>query len=283
MMTSSVNVVVVAYGAPGLLDACLGALGGEFPVWVVDNSSQEKIRELSERHGATYVDPGHNLGFAGGVNLGLAQLDRPADDVLLLNPDAQISAQDVVELQRCLHAASGTACVAPAQLDRAEGAAARVGWPFPTPLGAWVEAVGLGRLRRRTDFVIGSVLLLHAGALAEVGPFDERFFLYAEETDWQRRAHGLGWSVTICPDVIALHEGAGTDGDPTTREIHFHASHERYLRKYYGSPGWQVYRAGAMSGALIRAVVLPRPRGRAAAARFHLYRQGPCRVEARST
>ena len=59
MMTSPVDVVVVAYGAPGLLDACLGALGGEFPVLVVDNSSLEKIRELSERHGATYVDPGH--------------------------------------------------------------------------------------------------------------------------------------------------------------------------------------------------------------------------------
>ena len=46
--------------------------------------------------------------------------------------------------------------------------------------------------------------------------------------------------------------------------------------------GWQVYRAGAMVGALIRAVVLPGERGRKAANRFHLYRRGPCRVEDRT-
>jgi GT2 family glycosyltransferase len=143
-----------------------------------------------------------------------------------------------------------------------------------------VEAVGLGRLRRRVDFVIGSVLLLRARALDEVGPFDERFFLYAEETDWQRRAADLGWEAAVCVQVSAVHVGAGTGGDPSVRRTHFHASHERYLRKHFGPRGWQVYRTGVMTGAALRALVLPGRRGRDAADRFHLYRRGPCRVEA---
>ncbi len=141
--------------------------------------------------------------------------------------------------------------------------------------------MGLGALRRKVDFVIGSVLLVRASALTEVGPFDEQFFLYAEETDWQRRARNLGWGVGLCSQVTAIHVGAGTGGDATIREAHFHASQERYVRKYFGPRGWLVYRAGVMVGSGLRALVLPGARGRAAADRFHRYRHGPCRVEAR--
>jgi GT2 family glycosyltransferase len=281
-MTTPVEVVVVAYGASDLLDACLDALGGRLAVVVVDNSSRPEVRAVSDRHGARYVDPGRNLGFAGGVNVGLLHRQEPTGDVLLLNPDAEIGPEDVARLHRCLMASPHLACVAPRQVDGPGGRDDRVGWPFPTPQGAWVEAVGLGRLRRRVDFLIGSVLLVRSAALEEVGPFDEQFFLYAEETDWQRRARHLGWGVALCPEVTAVHVGAGTGGDATVREVHFHASHERYLRKHFGPGGWRVYRAGVLVGSAIRAVVLSGRRGRSAAERFHLYRQGPCRVEARN-
>ena len=77
-----------------------------------------------------------------------------------------------------------------------------------------MEAAGLGRLRHRVDFLIGSVLLLGDRALTDVGGFDEQFFLYAEESDWQRRATDHGWRVALCADVTATHVGAGTSGDP---------------------------------------------------------------------
>ena len=208
---------------------------------VVDNSSDPSVRAVVERHGATYVDPGRNLGFGAGVNVGLEHRavtgDPGPDDLLLLNPDASITPDAIARLRDQLQAADDLACVAPAQLDPVTGEEARVGWPFPTPARAWLEALGLGRLGGGTDFLIGSVLLVRAEALAEVGPFDERFFLYAEETDWQRRAHDLGWKVALCPEVVATHVGAGTGGDQSERDTHFHASNERYLRKHYGTVG----------------------------------------------
>jgi GT2 family glycosyltransferase len=279
-MAKNVDVVVVAFGAPELLAGCLTELGGTFPVVVVDNSSDAQVRAVADRHGARYVDPGANLGFGAGVNVGVAHRLQPLGDVLLLNPDATIDADGVDQLHHCLHAVGDLACVAPAQVDPS-GRTARVAWPFPTPTGAWVEAMGLGSLRRREDFMIGSVLLVRSAALAEIGPFDERFFLYAEETDWQRRARDLGWRSAVCPQVTAVHVGAGTGGDASDRDVHFHASHERYMRKHHGTTGWWVYRAGMMVGALIRTLVLTGGRRARAAARFHLYRQGPCRVESR--
>jgi GT2 family glycosyltransferase len=277
---AGVDVVVVAFGAPELLAECLRSLDGEFPVVVVDNSSDGRVRAVSEEHGARYLDPGENRGFAAGVNLGLS-LGRSGADVLLLNPDATVTPDGVSQLRHCLNQQPDVACAAPAQVEPGGGGIARVAWPFPTPAGAWMEAIGLGRFRRGHQFMIGSVLLVRARALAEVGRFDERFFLYAEETDWQRRADRLGWRMALCPEVTATHVGAGTGGDSSARDVHFHASHERYIRKHHGTAGWWVYRTGVMAGALPRVLVLPGARGRAAADRFHLYWQGPSRVESR--
>ncbi len=275
-----VTVVVVAYGAPELLDAALRALEGAYPVTVVDNSSDPEVRAVVDRFAAEYVDPGRNLGFAGGVNLGTSGRIAPGTDVLLLNPDAAIAPAGVALLQRALAADDRLAAVAPSQHDPATGAPARVAWPFPSPLGAWIEAFGLGGLRRRADYLIGSVLLLRGEALADVGPFDDRFFLYAEEADWQRRATDRGWTVALCPGATATHVGSGTGGAEARREAHFHGSHERYLRKHHGTGGWLVYRSAAVVGAAVRALVLRGERGRQAAARFTLYRRGPLRVEA---
>jgi GT2 family glycosyltransferase/glycosyltransferase involved in cell wall biosynthesis len=271
-------VVVVAFHAPELLDRCLEALDGAFDVVVVDNSSDPSVEAVTGARGCTYVDPGRNLGFAGGVNRGCAA--RAGRDVLLLNPDATISPDAVRDLQSALGGDPGLAAVAPSQSGPGGAEPDRVAWPFPTPAGAWLEAVGLGRLRDRPDFLIGSVLLLRSAALDDVGPFDDRFFLYAEESDWQRRAADRGWRVALCPSVTATHVGAGTGGDPVRRETHFQASHERYLRKHHGTVGWWSYRAASVAGSAVRATVLRGDRGRSARTRLQLFMTGPLRAEA---
>ncbi len=277
---SAVEVVVVAYGAPDKLAAALAPLAGQFPVIVVDNSSSAATREVVERAGARYLDPGTNLGFAAAVNLGCAAREDPEADVLLLNPDAIVTAADVQRLREALAADPGLAAVAPEIVD-ADGAAARALWPFPTPARAVAEAAGLGRLPTRGGFLIGAVLLLRAQAVAELGGLDERFFLYAEETDWQLRARRLGWRLGLVSQARAMHEGAGAGGDPTWREAQFTASLELYIRKHYGAAGWAVFRAANLLGAAARGAVLRGPARDAARRRVALYLRGPVRVSAR--
>jgi GT2 family glycosyltransferase len=195
--------------------------------------------------------------------------------VLLLNPDAVVAPAVVEQLHRALEASPRLACVAPAQHASGSPTMDRVCWPFPTPARAWLEAIGLGRFQRSCDFLIGSILLLRGAALIDVGGFDERFFLYAEETDWQYRAAQKGWGVELCSDLDAIHAGAGTDHDERRRTLRFHAGIERYVRKWYGGRGWLVFRVGSIVGATIRSVVLIGPRRRAAAERRRLYMSGP--------
>ncbi len=274
----ALEVVVVAYGQPDLLRASLEPLR-DLSVTVVDNSSSDQVRAVANAARARYVDPGRNGGFGAGVNAALAHVD-PTADVLLVNPDAIVQPADIETLRQALHADRQLASVGPVQGD-VDGRESRVFWPFPSPVATWVDAAGLGRFRR-ARYVIGSVLLLRREALDQVGGFDdERFFLYAEETDWAYRATRLGWRHAVVEQARAVHLGAATSTDAQRRETHFHAGQETYLRKHYGTVGWQVSRAGQVAGSAVRALVLRGERGQAASQRMRLYLAGPRRSEVR--
>jgi GT2 family glycosyltransferase len=233
-------------------------LEGRFGVTIVDNSSLYETAELARRFGAHYVDAQSNLGFARGVNLALKSLrdrGRNSSDVLLLNPDAVISADGVLTLQRHLHANPTYACIAPAQNHPITGVPERVVWPFPSPSSAWLTAIGAGRLDRRHGFGIGSILLIRRSALENVGDFDERFFLYAEETDWQRRAIRRGWQIGYVPEVVATHLGAGTGGSAKRRFQLFHTSLLTYMEKHHGRSGEGSFRLAMILGGLVRSVL----------------------------
>jgi GT2 family glycosyltransferase len=249
-------------------------------VTIVDNSTSAEVRTVAEHHRAAYRDAGGNRGFGAGVNVVLRSLNGAEPrDVLLLNPDAVLSPGALAALaERLGRTGSERLGAVSPRLIGSDSAEQRVSWPFPSPGRAWCEAIGLGRLPARKRFSIGAVLLLRWEAVQEVGLFDERFFLYAEEADWQRRALELGWTLAVCEDVFAEHEGAGTSEDPLRREALFHAAQETYIRKWYGGAGWWVYRAGVIFGALVRAVVLVRERRAEAARRSLLYVRGPRRT-----
>lgn len=272
------EIVVVAYGDPAPLDDALGVLQDKYPITIVDNSSRDDTRLVAERHGAHYVDPGTNLGFAAGVNAALASLDdrgRDRTDVLLLNPDATIAPADVEALRAAMIGDPTLACVAPRQDHPGQAGSERVVWPFPSPAAAWLGAMGAARLDRRHGFVIGSILLLRRAALDDVGRFDEGFFLYAEETDWQYRATRRGWRTGFVPDAYGTHVGAGTGGDSHARLVMFHTSLRRYMRKHYGRRGAASFRAAMVAGAAVRGLLGRGETRRSARQRLRLYLAAP--------
>lgn len=281
MTAREVHVVVVAFHAPEQLSRSLAVLNRQFAVTVIDNSSSAEVAVVAHRWGAEYVDAGSNRGFAAGVNLALRRLATSSADVLLLNPDATIEPDGVCDLSRFLHRPDHerVAAVSPRLVDAA-GTQQKVVWPLPTPGRMWLEAVGLGRVAVTTTFVVGAVLLLRREALDDVGLVDERFFLYAEEADWQRRARASGWVSAVDVDVIAEHAGAGTSVDARRRETLFHAAQQTYITKWYGRGGWRAYRVAACLGAAVRALILTRDRRQEAARRALLYFRGPRRCAA---
>jgi GT2 family glycosyltransferase len=275
-MTGDPGVVVVAFHGAEDLDRCLAPIAGSLDVVVVDNSSDDQVAKVADQHGCRYADTGANLGFAAGVNAGVSLL--PADvDILLLNPDAVIGLDDILALSRELAGDPALAAVSPRLVDDA-GDEQRVEWPFPSPARMWWEALGGPRLRAEpSDFVVGAVLMLRRAAWREVGGFDERFFLYAEEADWQRRAAGRGWSSRVVDSAVASHRGAGTSTNAEQRDRFFHAATETYIRKWFSASGWANYRLAASVAAVARTAGGSPLKRQAARSRLSSYLVGPRR------
>jgi GT2 family glycosyltransferase len=91
---------------------------------------------------------------------------------------------------------------------------------------------------QQVDWVVGAAILIRREAWLEVGPLEEGFFMYFEETDWCRRSAEAGWEVHYLPAAQVIHyEGKSSQQVVAARTLRFQRSKLRYARKYFGS-GW---------------------------------------------
>lgn len=232
-----VTVVVVTFNSadvvPGLLASLSVGLGSlDWTLVVVDNGSRDGTVELvqSIAPDALVVRSGRNGGYAAGINLGVAQVaDRTA--VLVLNPDVRLEPGCVPELVAALRR-TGAGIVVP-RLDDASGRLISSRRREPTLRRALADAVlGAERAGRiadlgevitdpgdyedevPTDWAEGSTQLVSARCWAAVGPWDESYFLYSEETDFALRARDAGFATYFVPTARAVHLEGGSAGNP---------------------------------------------------------------------
>jgi len=235
-------VVIVNYRTAGLTEQCLRSLAEEVVdvsgarVVVVDNGSgdgsaerfERVIRERGWSEWASVLALPENVGFAAGNNRGIEAVGE-AEHYLLLNSDtiahrgALSHCLTVMEREPDVGAMS---CLVANEDGSPQTAARR----FPTPIRQLLSAVGLpwraARLfrwadvedpgwdrrtvRRDVDWLGGAFLLVRGEALRQVGPLDERFFMYGEDVELCHRLARAGWRRLYDPSVAITHFGAGS-------------------------------------------------------------------------
>jgi len=241
-------------------------------VVVSDNGSTDGSCEmLRERYGdrVTIVENGANLGFAAGCNRAFAVTTAPY--VYLLNPDAQLrpgALRAIVDFMDA-HPRCG---IAGSRIYNLDGTIQRdaVG-EFDTWTGAFLRSSAWGEwpmlrryangaslrewdyaTQRRVDIVIGAAMAIRREMLQQIGPFDERFFLYHEEVDFARRAADAGWETWFVPQSEAVHEGrASSRGAGYSVEARKQRSRRAYWLKHHGTVWY-----GTLVAALIGRYVL---------------------------
>jgi hypothetical protein len=270
--TSEVSAVIVSFNTRDLLERCLTDLGAQDGVAVqtivVDNGSTDGSPAMVRERfpGVELVALSENVGFARANNLAFER--SRGEYVLLLNSDAFLH-PDALRALIAAAIRNPQAGAVGARLLNPDGTLQRSAWPFPDPVRILLEAFGIHRLLRRTrfyedlgvwahdeeravDFVIGACILLRADALAEVGGFDEQFWMYGEEADLERRLTDRGWSVILTPAANASHVGSASTTDSTVRIRHFYAGQRRFLRKHRGTGAWWVARFALLVGSVLR-------------------------------
>lgn len=246
----SVGLVLVNHGtAEASLNAIRSARHHLAPILerivVVENGTGERERFLNL--GCETIDFPENRGFAVAVNAAMERLGRGVrrpKRALLLNPDAWLLDGPWLGFFSWMVAAvgaAGPAILMPSGRRQASSYSApgRFG-PILELLGAQrlARALGLERAMPETRLEVealqGSCLAISMAAWKDVGPFDESFFLYHEETDWCLRARDRGYLIVYDPAVKAVHEG-GVDL-PAGREAVYFRGLLRLVEKRSGAP-----------------------------------------------
>jgi len=127
--------------------------------------------------------------------------------VLILNEDTFLRPSAVSRMVGMLDADQCLAAVAPVILDRhGQAGASRLAYPNAGSSWRcdWTERSEPPDLQ---GYLQGCCLLLRVAAVAQVGAFDERFFLFYEDTDISRRLADAGWSLNVCADAVVEHLG----------------------------------------------------------------------------
>jgi GT2 family glycosyltransferase len=223
-------------------EAALRALDGiEGALVIVDNDSGDGSYERMFAHvqacgwdtgpqAVRVLQSGHNGGFGAGNNFGI-RAGMPdgtkPDFVYILNSDAfpepQAIAALLVHLQ--LHPQTG---FAGSYIHGPDGEAHRTAFRFPSIAAEFEAQIRFGPVSRiLRDFVVaqpipqtsgpvdwlaGASLMMRQSVLDQIGLFDERFFLYFEETDLCRRAAMAGWPTDYVLESRVVHIGSASTG-----------------------------------------------------------------------
>ena len=271
MTRDDVSVVVVTYNAMPWIERCLESVAA-YDVVVVDHGSSDGTLDLvRERFPDVRLFEQENRGLGAGWNRGIRETG--GEYVLILNADAW-GLDGAVERLAAFADAHPRAAVVGPRLRHPDGRLQPSVRGFPTPWRIATEYLFLRKLAPRSralnafyaegfehdevrtaEFVMGAVMLVRRAAVEEVGPLDEDFFLFSEETDWCFRFRQAGWQVWFTPDAEFVHVyGAVHGGRLFAENVR---GHLRFLVKHQGLRAAERARRIMLVGCLIR---VPRDR-----------------------
>jgi N-acetylglucosaminyl-diphospho-decaprenol L-rhamnosyltransferase len=273
-----VAIVIVTYNSADVLDGCLRSLCSSgvhlSAVVVADNASKDEsvaIAEAATDLPIQIVQLGRNAGYAAAVNAGIASLDiHELDAVFVMNPDCRLRPGTLGLLANALDESRRGMAVP--RLVNPDGTLQPSLRRVPSVRRALVESIMGGERAGRlgtlgeliTDpreyerpgpaaWATGAAMLISVQAVRDVGPWDESFLLYSEETEYALRAADRGWILWYEPAAVVEHIGGDVTANPKLAAL-LAVNRVRLFRQRHGSVSSAAYHVAMVAGATIRAL-----------------------------
>ena len=214
-----VAIVILNWNDGAATRACLAALQSlDYPnrvTIVVDNGSTDGSAEALRDDGcAEMVLNPCNLGFTGGVNVGISHaMAAGADYVWLLNSDATTRPDVLLRLVAAAEADERIGLVSPVLYDPDSPAVAEFCLGRFDPVARFATqttdpstALAWQRDHPNEVVLLGTALLIRRRLIETIGLLDAGFFAYVEDVDYCLRAHAAGFRAAAVPEAIVLHK-----------------------------------------------------------------------------
>jgi GT2 family glycosyltransferase len=246
-------VLIVSYQSAADLGVLLDSLraeavGRRIRVVVADNASTDSSVDIARAPGdVVVIETGGNLGYAAGLNAAMSYVGE-APAILVLNPDVVLEPGCIAALENRMRV-SGAGIVVPRILGNDGEVSLSLRYE-PGVIRALGEALLGSRwlshrewlsecmrserayaAARRIDWATGAAMLVDRAAWDAVGQWDERFFLYSEETDFFHRARREGFDVWFEPAATVRHREGGSGSSDELVAL-LRVNQVRYVEKH---------------------------------------------------
>ncbi len=215
-MPTTVSIIIPAHNQVAYCRQCVGSIlaGTDYPyrLILVDNGSTDGVGEFFDSvTGARVVHSPENVGFPGGINLGLPHAEG---HVLILNSDTLVPERWLSNLVRALESSERIGLVGPMS-NCVSGPQLIEGLSFETMTEINAYSSRLSQEREgallETERLVGFCMLIRDEALKEVGPLDESFGIgNFEDDDYCMRVRKAGYRICIAADCFVFHYGSRT-------------------------------------------------------------------------
>ncbi|WP_433714524.1 glycosyltransferase family 2 protein [Nocardia sp. CA-084685] len=252
---------------PGFLES-LPAAVHPYAVDVIgiDNVSTDGSADIVEGFGGRVIRNTRNVGLATAINQGAAATH--AEWILVANPDTNLAPGSIAALVETAKTDKRIGMIGP-RIARLDGAPYPSGRRFPS-LAVGITHALLGGIwpgnpaTRRyfgapvtevsdVDWISGCCMLFRREAFEAVGGFDDRYFLYFEETKMALDMHRGGWRVVLDPNVEIRHrEGGSMRSAPFRKVRSHHRSALRFYCDYHKGSPWIVFAPLVAAGLIVR-------------------------------
>ncbi len=264
MSTCDLSILIVHTFEKRLVRQTLRSLRRAAPklvieVIVIDNNPAAGMVDILRREfpEVRYVAMDKNRGFGSAMNAGIRI--AKGTYTLIFNPDIIVAPGTLEALFAYMETNPHVGIVGP-RLNNPDGTLQYSCYRFYEPMVPVYRRTPLGKTTRgaaaidrflmkdfdhavsaEVDWLMGSALFTRSAALAEVGHFDDRFFMYLEDSDLCRRFWEAGHKVVYNPEVSMVHYHRRASGDGTLLQQLFSRltrehikSAIKYFRKYSG-------------------------------------------------
>lgn len=252
MIKNRVSIVIVTHNSSAALDGCQANLREtladvDHQLVVVDNASSDDSLEIIERHypEAVVVRNTKNRGFAAACNQGAARTD--GEFLLFVNPDVRLDPGAVECMMALIRSDHKVGAVAP-RLRHPDGRFQPTCRRLPTiynllfSRGSMLSRlIGDRRIYTLPDYsetteveaVAAAVMMIRSLEFSRMEGFDERFFMYMEDTDLCCRLKARRYRNYFVLAAGGVHDwGRGSDAGRIRRAWRHHFSVWKYFLKH---------------------------------------------------
>lgn len=260
-MEKQLSIIIVNYNSGDYLRRCVNSVRNttdlDLEIFVVDNGSVDNSiallrTEIIANPGIFIIENHNNLGFSKANNVALPT--TTGKYILFLNPDCIVNTGTLAHMLMVMEAnpkAGMGGCLIRNDDGTVQATCVR---SVPTPWNSLARilhlnkffpklkifhGLDLGKVALPTQItdvpaISGAFMLVRRAALEQIGPLDERYFLYGEDVDWMWRFKQAGWQILFVPEVEIMHTKGGCGRRSPFRVLWYkHSAMVTFYRKFF--------------------------------------------------